>query len=55
MTITEKYDLALWAMSFALKNGADQASVSISNRISNSVEVRDKKTDKLEQAIQKSS
>ena len=54
MTITEKYDLALWAMSFALKNGADQASVSISNRISNSVEVRDKKTDKLEQAIQNS-
>lgn len=54
MTKKEKYDLALWAMNFALKNGADQASVSISNRISNSVEVRDEKTDKLEQAIQNS-
>jgi PmbA protein len=54
MTKKEKYDLALWAMNFALKNGANQASVSIANRISNSVEIRDEKTDKLEQAIQNS-
>jgi PmbA protein len=54
MNKKEKYDLALWAVNLALKNGADQAAVSISNRISNSVEVRDKKTDKLEQAKQNS-
>ena len=54
MTKKEKYDLALWAMNYALKNGANQAAVSISNQITNSVEVRDKKTDKLEQAIQRS-
>lgn len=54
MTKKEKYDLALWAMDFALNNGATQAAVSISNNISNSVEVREKKTDKLEQAQQNS-
>ena len=52
MTKEEKYNLAEWAMNYALKKGADQASVSISNSRSSSVEVREKKIDKLEQAIQ---
>ena len=52
MTKEEKYILAKWAMNHALENGAQQVSVSISNSSSSSVEVRDKKIDKLEQAIQ---
>ncbi len=52
MTKEEKYNLAKWAMGHALKNGAQQASVSISNNRSSSVEVREEKIDKLEQAIQ---
>ena len=52
MTKEEKYTLAKWAMEHALKNGAQQASVSISNSSSSSVEVREEKIDKLEQAIQ---
>ena len=54
MTKEEKYILAKWAMNHALENGAKQASVSISNSQSSSVEVRDEKIDKLEQAIQSS-
>lgn len=54
MTKEEKYNLAKWAMNHALKNGADQVSVNISNSRSSSVEVREKKIDKLEQAIQSS-
>ena len=52
MTKEEKYNLAKWAMNHALENGAQQASVSISNSRSSSVEVREEKMDKLEQAIQ---
>ncbi len=52
MTKEEKYTLAKWAMNHALKNGAQQVSVSISNSQSSSVEVREEKIDKLEQAIQ---
>jgi PmbA protein len=52
MTKEEKYTLAKWAMNYALEKGAQQASVSISNSRSNSVEVREEKIDKLEQAIQ---
>ena len=52
MTKEEKYSLAKWAMNHALENGAQQASVSISNSQSSSVEVRDEKIDKLEQATQ---
>ncbi len=52
MTKEEKYTLAKWAMNHALENGAQQVSVSISNSQSSSVEVREKKIDKLEQAIQ---
>lgn len=52
MTKEEKYKLARWAMNHALENGAQQAGVSISNSRSSSVEVREEKMDKLEQAIQ---
>lgn len=52
MTKEEKYNLARWAMNYALTKGADQVSVSIANSRSSSVEVREKKIDKLEQAIQ---
>jgi PmbA protein len=51
MTKEEKYTLAKWAMNHALESGAQQASVSISNSQSSSVEVREEKIDKLEQAI----
>lgn len=54
MTKEEKYTLAKWAMNHALESGAQQASVSIANSQSSSVEVRDEKIDKLEQAIQSS-
>ena len=52
MTKQEKYNLAKWALNHALENGAQHASVSISNSRSSSVEVREEKIDKLEQAIQ---
>ena len=52
MTKEEKYNLAKWAMNHALEKGAQQASVRISNSRSSSVEVRDEKIDKLEQAIE---
>jgi len=52
MTKEQKYNLAKWAMNYALEKGANQVSVSLSNSSSSSVEVREKKIDKLEQAIQ---
>ncbi|MCK3686366.1 TldD/PmbA family protein [Maribellus sp. YY47] len=52
MTKEEKYNLAKWAMNHALENGAQQVSVTIANSVSSSVEVREQKIDKLEQAIQ---
>ncbi len=52
MTIAEKYKLAKWAMQHALDNGAQEVSVSIFDSTSSSVEVRDEKIDKLEQANQ---
>lgn len=54
MTKEEKYILSKWAMNYALEKGAQQASVSISDSRNNSVEVREEKIDKLEQAIQNS-
>ena len=54
MTKDEKYTLAKWAMEHAIKSGAQQASVSILNNQSSSVDVRERKIDKLEQAIQSS-
>lgn len=52
MTKEEKYTLAKWAMNHALENGAQNASVSIANAVASSVEIREQKIDKLEQAIQ---
>jgi len=52
MTKEEKYNLAKWAMNHALENGAQEVSVTIANSVSSSVEVREQKIDKLEQAIQ---
>ena len=52
MTKEEKYKMAKWAMNHALQNGAQQVSVSISNSRSSSVEIREQKIDRLEQAIQ---
>jgi PmbA protein len=50
MTKEEKYSIAKWAMEHALKNGAQQASVSINENNSSRIEVRDEKIDKLEEA-----
>ncbi|MDD2380620.1 MAG: TldD/PmbA family protein [Mariniphaga sp.] len=52
MTKEEKYNIARWVINHALKNGAQQVSVTISNSRSSSVEVREEKIDTLEQAIQ---
>ncbi len=52
MTTKEKYDLAKWAMKTALEKGAQEVSVNIFSGVSSSVEVRDDKIDKLEQANQ---
>lgn len=52
MTKQEKYNLAKWALQFALDNGADNARVSIANSIGSSIDVRDEKIDKLEQSIE---
>ena len=50
MTKDEKYNIAKWAMEHALKSGAQQAGVSISENNSSQIEVREKKIDKLEEA-----
>ena len=52
MTKEEKYSLAKWAMEHALKNGAQQASVSIRDSKSSSIDIRDEKIDKLETSIE---
>lgn len=52
MTKEDKYSLARWAMEHAVKNGAQQASVIISENRSNSIEVREQKIDRLEQSNQ---
>lgn len=52
MTITEKYNLAEWAIDFALKSGANEASVNIANSMGSGIDVRDEKIEKLEQSIE---
>ncbi|MEZ4999835.1 MAG: DNA gyrase modulator [Bacteroidales bacterium] len=52
MTTEEKYKLARWVIRYALENGANQASTVIFESTSSSVEVREEKIDKLEQANQ---
>jgi PmbA protein len=50
MTREEKYKIAKWAMEHAVKNGAQQARVSIYNNNSSQIEVRDEKIDKLQES-----
>ena len=52
MTKDEKYTLAKWAINYALEKGAQQAGINISNSKSSSIDVRDAKIDRLEQAIE---
>ena len=50
MTKEEKYSIAKWALEHAIKNGAQQARVSIYNNNSSQIEVRDEKIDKLQES-----
>lgn len=52
MTVNEKYELARWAVDHALKNGASQSKVIISNSRSNSISVREEKIENLEQSTE---
>ena len=52
MTKEEKQKLAKWVMDWALGNGAQEVKVTIFDSTSSSVEVREEKIDKLEQANQ---
>ena len=52
MTQEEKYKLAHWAIDHALKNGANEVSVAISESKSSNVDVREQKIDTLKEAIQ---
>ena len=54
MNTTDKYSLAEMAIDHAIKNGADQASVSISDNRNTSIEIRDQKIDKLIESNQSS-
>ena len=51
MDINEKYKLANLAMEHALKNGADQVSVSISDSRNSEIEILNQKIDKLTESI----
>ena len=49
--ITDKQKkLAQWAMEYALKNGCQEARLSLYNNSNTSFEIRDMKMDKLQQA-----
>lgn len=52
MAKKERLDLANWAMEYALKTGADQAAVSISNSREIEIGFRDKKLEKLKESTQ---
>ncbi len=52
MTTEQKYELAQWGITQALKAGANQVAVIITNSTNNQVEVRHQKIDKLEQSVQ---
>lgn len=51
MDTNEKYRIADLVISYALKNGADQVAVSISEYSNRNVEIREKKIDLLQEAI----
>ena len=50
MITNDNKKLAQWAMEFALKNGCQASRVSLYNGSSSSIEVRDMKIDRLQQA-----
>lgn len=54
MNQKERLELAKWAMDYALKNGADQASVGIFNQREVSIEYRDKRLEELKESTQNS-
>jgi Predicted Zn-dependent proteases and their inactivated homologs len=54
MITNENKKLAQWAMDFALKNGCQAARVSLYNGSNSSLEVRDMKIDRLQQASESS-
>jgi PmbA protein len=51
MNLDEKYKLANMAMEYALKNGADQVSVTISDSRNSQIEILNQKIDKLTESI----
>ena len=51
MNTNEKYELADLVIRHALKNGADQAAVTISDSSSRHIEIREKKIDRLQESI----
>jgi PmbA protein len=54
MNIKEKMELAEWAMNYALKCGANQSVVGVSNSRDIEIEYRDKKLDKLKESTENS-
>jgi PmbA protein len=54
MNTNEKYTLANLVMDHALKNGAEQVSVSIDDSRGSNIEIRDQKIDRLEESIRNS-
>jgi PmbA protein len=54
MNQKERLELAKWAMDYALKHGADQASVGIFNQREVSIEYRDKRLEELKESTQNS-
>src|SRR5512133_735475 len=54
MNTNEKYILANLAMDHALKNGAEQVSVSFDDSRRSNIEIRDEKIDKLTESVRNS-
>lgn len=54
MITNENKKLAQWAMEYALKNGCQASRVSLYNGSSSSIEIRDRKIDRLQQASENS-
>lgn len=54
MNSKERSDLAKWAMDYALKSGADQAAITLSNNREIEIEFRDKKLEKVKESTQSS-
>ena len=54
MNQKERLELAKWAMNYALKHGANQASVGMFNQREVSIEYRDKRLEELKESTQNS-